>query len=140
MMILKGAAVALSALSGGFVVSGGIFAFLTMIGIFPRVLSVAKTTGHIYLMESMVILGGSLGNIIYLFNIKLSLGIVGLAVYGLFAGVYVGCLAMALAEALKVIPIIVKRIKFDYGLSWLVAGLAVGKAVGSYIQMVYFSK
>lgn len=140
MLILKGAGVAFVAISGAFVVSGGIFAFLTMIGIFPRALSVTKTTGHIYLLESMVILGGSLGNIMYIFDIRLNFGVVGLAIYGFFAGVYVGSLAMALAEALKVIPIIVKRIKFDYGLSWLIAGLAAGKAVGSWIQMVYFAK
>lgn len=138
MLILKGAVAAIAAVSGGFVVSGGIFAFLTMIGIFPRVLSVTKTTGHIYLLETMVILGGSLGNIMDIFDIKLHLGAAGLAVYGLFAGVYVGCLAMALAEALKVIPVLIKRVKFDYGLSWMITGIAVGKAVGTLIQMVYF--
>lgn len=138
MLILKYTVIALAALCGGVVVSGGIFAFLTMLGIFPRVLAVSKTSGYVYLLESMVILGGSLGNIMDIFEIRLPLGAVGLSIYGLSAGFYVGCLALALAEVLKVIPILVKRIKIEHGLSWIITGIALGKAVGSWLQMVYF--
>lgn len=140
MLILKSTAIAFTALCGGFVVSGGIFAFLTMIGIFPRVLSVTKTTGHIYLLESMVILGGSLGNIMDIFDLRLPIGAAGLMVYGLFSGVYVGCLAVALAEVLKIIPILIKHVKLKFGLSWLITGIALGKAAGSWLQMIYFNK
>lgn len=140
MLVLKCAGLVFVALSGGFVISGGVFAFLTMIGIFPRVLSVTKTTGHIYLLETMIVLGGCLGNIMDIFKIRVPLGVIGLVIYGLFAGIYVGCLAMALAEVLRVIPIAVKRLKFKNGLSWLLVGVALGKSAGAFLQMVYFAE
>ena len=50
---------------------------------------------------------------------------------GIFTGIYVGTLAVSIAEMLDAIPIMVHRIDVKRGVSLVVAGLAVGKLVGS---------
>lgn len=53
------------------------------------------------------------------------------AVFGLFAGMFVGCLALAIAEMLDSIPIFSRRISFRHGLGLAVFGMALGKLCGS---------
>ena len=57
------------------------------------------------------------------------------ALTGLFAGIFVGCLALAIAEMLDSIPILTRRIGFRHGLGLMVISIAMGKAVGS---LLYF--
>ena len=45
-------------LASGFVVAAGIFAFITMLGIIPRLAQRTGTADHIYGYEWMIILGG----------------------------------------------------------------------------------
>lgn len=120
--------------SGG-VIAAGIFAFITMIGVFPRLASRTNTSAYIYYYESAIIAGGTIGNLVSVFNPGISaMGIVGISLFGFFSGIYVGCLAMALAENLKVIPVLIRRTKLKQGLPWIIAALAVGKTVGSWYQ------
>lgn len=122
-------------LAGGSVVAAGVFSFITMIGIFPRLASRTNTSAYIYYYESAIIAGGTLGNLITIFNPKIPLvGITGLALFGFFSGIFTGCLAMALAENLKVLPVLVRRIKLKKGLPWIIAATAIGKAIGSFYQ------
>ena len=58
----------------------------------------------------------------------------------MFAGVFVGCLAMALAEVLKVIPIFAMRVKLTCGMPFVVAAIAIGKGVGSFLQLFVNAK
>ena len=58
-----------------------------------------------------------------------------LAMQGLFIGIFVGCLAMTIAELLDAIPIFARRTGMKKGLEWATAFLAIGKLVGS---LVYF--
>ena len=53
------------------------------------------------------------------------------AVFGLFAGMFVGCLALAIAEMLDSIPIFTRRISFRHGLGCAVLAMAVGKFCGA---------
>lgn len=122
-------------LAGGAVIAAGIFAFITMIGVFPRLASRTNTAAYIYYFETAIIAGGTLGNILTLFHPSIpAFGVAGLFLMGLFSGIYTGCLAMALAENLKVIPVLVKRVKLKQGLPWVIAALALGKAMGSFYQ------
>ena len=56
---------------------------------------------------------------------------------GVFAGIFVGCLSIALSEVLDGIPIFARRVKLKMGLSIAVVAIALGKTVGS---LVYFIK
>lgn len=71
-------------LASGFVVAAGIFAFITMLGIIPRLAQRTGTADHIYGYEWMIILGGTAGNILNLFVTHLPVGMIGLPIYGLF--------------------------------------------------------
>ena len=57
--------------------------------------------------------------------------------FGLFAGIFVGCLALAIAEMLDTIPVFARRIRFRHGLGIAVLFVAAGKAAGS---LFYFIK
>ena len=59
-----------------------------------------------------------------------------LAFGGCFAGMFVGCLALAIAEMLNSIPILARRIGFRHGLGIAVTAAALGKAAGSLIYFV----
>lgn len=121
--------------AGGVVVAAGVFSFITLLGVVNRLASKTSTAKHIILYENMVILGGIIGNTWFVYQWDLPLGAIGLILYGLFSGIFIGCQAMALAEVLNVIPVFAKRIKIKYGMPYVVASIAIGKAVGSFIQL-----
>ena len=50
-------------LCAGSVTAAGVFAFLVMIGVFPRLIGKTSTKKHILLYETVIIVGGVLGNI-----------------------------------------------------------------------------
>lgn len=54
-----------------------------------------------------------------------------IAIYGLSVGIFVGCIAVALAEILHTFPIIYKRMKLRAGLGIIVISMAIGKALGA---------
>ncbi|MCI7795874.1 MAG: stage V sporulation protein AB, partial [Lachnospiraceae bacterium] len=110
-MFLKQTLLFLAGLSAGGVIAAGIFAFLAIIGVFPRLIFASGTSGHILLYETLLILGGVTGNIMDLYGtLRLPGGIFMLAVWGVSVGIFVGCLVMSLAETLKALPVLSRRI------------------------------
>lgn len=122
-------------LAGGISVAGGVFAFISILEMLPRIASRTQLASKVYQMENWVVLGGVAGNILTVFRVPVPVGSIGLAVFGLFAGIFTGCLAMALAETLKVFPVLVQRTKLKVGLPWLITAMAFGKALGTFYQM-----
>ena len=57
----------------GVTVSAGVFGFITMLGIIPRMAARTRTASHIYAYEQAIILGGTLGNLWILFQWHLPL-------------------------------------------------------------------
>ncbi len=55
---------------------------------------------------------------------------------GLFMGIFVGCLVMSLAETLKALPTISRRIHLAVGLQYLIIAIAAGKASGSLLFFI----
>ena len=77
-------------LSSGGVIAAGIFAFLAIIGVFPRLIGVTHTRCHVILYETLLILGGTAGNLMDLFHLPLAgAGTAFLALWGLALGVFV---------------------------------------------------
>ena len=125
-------------ISSGLLAAAGIFAFIVMIGIFTRLASRTRTSSYTSLYENMIILGGSLGNVLIIYGLHIPLFITGTIVFGLFSGIFVGCLAMALAEVLNVFPILIKRAGIVCGLPVIILCVAIGKAVGALLQFYVF--
>lgn len=101
-MYLKLGFLAFAGLSAGAVIAAGIFAFLAIIGVFPRLIGVTHTAGHVILYETLLILGGTWGNLADFYSVAFPFpGKFVLAVCGTAVGIFVGCLVMSLAETLK---------------------------------------
>jgi stage V sporulation protein AB len=136
-MILKWFILAVIGFAGGLSVAGGVFAFISILEMIPRMASRLHTGNKIYSIETCIFWGGMTGTLITVFDISLPIGSIGLGVSGLFAGIFIGCLAMALAETLKVIPVLVQRTKLGTGLPVIVAAMALGKGLGCFYQMFF---
>ena len=124
--------------SAGGVIAAGVFAFLAIIGVFPRLIGKTKTGRHILLYDTLIVLGGVLGNVldIYEFPVLIGGNLV-LGIFGLAVGIFVGCLVMSLAETLKTIPVINRRIHLSVGLQYVILAVAAGKLIGA---IIYFAR
>ncbi|WP_333651399.1 stage V sporulation protein AB [Lacrimispora sp.] len=134
MMFPKQVLLVLIGLSAGGIIAAGVFAFLAIIGVFPRLIGKTRTNRHILLYETMIIVGGVLGNIWDIYEIPLGFGgNLFLGVYGTAVGIFVGCLVMSLAETLKALPVISRRLNLGVGLQYIILSLGLGKLIGSLI-------
>ncbi len=120
-------------LSAGLIVAGGMFTALFTVGLLPRFAGKTRTSTHVKIYENAVILGSIWWNLVSVYEISLPFGGLLTGLFGFFAGIFVGCLALAIAEMLNGIPIFARRINFRRGLGIVVFFLAVGKAVGNTI-------
>ena len=145
--------------SSGLIVSAGVFTVLISVGLIPRFAGKMHVARKIFVLEEMVVFGTLFGGFFSVFSDwgmigafvreheifgsratdgvwNLS-GTVFLIVFGVFAGIFVGCLALAIAEMLNTIPIFARRIGFRHGLGIAILAVALGKLVGS---LVYFTQ
>ena len=122
---------AIIGLSAGMAVASGLFAFITGLGVISDFADRTHTGAAILLYEDCLTAGGILGNLAFLYRPEL----VGqgwmLGIFGLFAGVFVGCWSMALAETLNMFPIFIRRSKIVQGIPYLILGVALGKGLGA---------
>lgn len=125
--------------ASGIVISTGILAFINAIGVIPRLTTKCKVTTHYYAVANASLLGIMAGTIFYLWDdyICLSLPKFLVAFFGLVFGIFIGCLAMALAEILNVMPITKSRLKLKRGMYILVLAFAIGKMVGTLFYYLY---
>ena len=134
---LANAIIAFIGFSAGAIIAGGLFAFIAMVGVVTRLIARTRTAKTITFYEDLVILGATLGNLFYLFDYSLPVGTVGLVVFGTFSGIFVGCLAVALAETVNAIPVFAHRVKLQKGMSFLVLSMALGKSLGTLYQLYF---
>lgn len=141
-MLLKWLLLLFFGFCAGGVIAAGVFAFLAIIGVFPRLMGKTSTKRHILLYETLIIIGGSFGNAwdIYEFPITFGasipfLGTLVLGLTGICVGIFVGCLVMSLAETLKALPVISRRIHLSVGLQYVIFSMAMGKLAGA---LTYF--
>lgn len=158
-MFLKQIFLCIIGLSAGLIVSGGVFTVLISVGLIPRFAGKMHVARHIFILEEMVVFGTVFGGFCSVFPEYAQLGtflqstdmfasaawqgiwhffsVLLLLVIGLFSGIFVGCLALAIAEMLDTIPIFSRRIGFRHGLGIAILGVALGKFIGS---LIYFTQ
>ena len=130
-MWVKQLLLALIGLSAGVTVAGGLFSFVVSLGVISDFADRTHTGNHILLYETSVELGGILGNILFIYQIPVPVGTVILMLFGIFAGIFVGCWSMALAEILNVFPIFIRRVKVLKGIPYIILSIALGKGIGA---------
>lgn len=133
----------------GLLAAAGVFTVLTAVGLVPRFAGKTHTAKKVFLFEEMVIFGTILGSFISVFPeysqiglflqesvpdltpLWLKLGQAAQIVIGLFSGMFIGCLALSIAEMLDSIPIFARRISFRHGIGLAILSVAIGKLCGS---------
>ena len=137
-MIIKYIVMALTTFGGGTVISAAVFTLIASTGVITRMAGKTHTAKHVRTYETAVVIGGILWNVIWVFSVRISLKA---EIYqslqlvmSLAQGIFVGCLAVSLAEALNATAIFARRVKLKVGLSFVILAVAVGKVLASVIQ------
>lgn len=158
-MLIKQIFMAILGASFGLIVSGGVFTVLISVGLIPRFAGKMHIAKHIFILEEMVVLGTLVGDFFSIFSdcgnigewvlanrvfgadatagVWHMAGDIILIIFGIFSGIFVGCLALAIAEMLDTIPIFSRRIGFRHGLGIAILSVALGKLAGS---LIYFTQ
>ena len=119
-------------LMAGSAIAAGTFAFIMIIGVVPRLIGKCHRASGIMGFETCIILGAIIGCVWSLFpKFAVPFGELMLVAYSVSAGIFVGCLALALAEILDTFPILFRRFHIKRGLFWMILSLAIGKTCGS---------
>lgn len=158
MMFLSKFLLAVIGVSAGLIVSAGVFTVLISVGLIPRFAGKMHVAKKVFVLEEMVIFGTLIGSFFSIFGewgqvgafvkhralfgaatvgVWNLAGTVFLIVFGVFAGIFVGCLALAIAEMLNTIPVFARRIGFRHGLGVAILSVALGKLCGS---LIYFTQ
>ncbi len=158
-MILKQILLGIIGVSSGLIVSAGVFTVLISVGLIPRFAGKMHVARKIFILEEMVVFGTLFGGFFSIFGdwgmigefvkkhrifgesategVWNLIGTLFLLMFGVFAGIFVGCLALAIAEMLNTIPIFARRIGFRHGLGIAILAVALGKLTGS---LIYFTQ
>ncbi|PLT28273.1 stage V sporulation protein AB [Peribacillus deserti] len=137
-MIIKILFAMVTGLAGGLAVGSGFVAFLTVLGIVPRLTQLTKTIHRIRHYEWAVVLGAVLGGWVSLADTIFFLPSILLIPIGLASGIFNGMLAAALTEVLNVMPLLSKRIGVQEKIVVLMMALVLGKVIGSLFQWIFF--
>lgn len=127
-------------LAGGLAVGAGFVAFLTVLGIIPRLIQLSKSSRYTKWYEASVVLGVLMGTFLTFNDVPFSFPDLLSSVWGLFHGVFIGMLAAALTEVLNVFPILARRIGLERSLLWFLMAIVLGKITGSLFQWTIFVK
>ena len=158
-MYLKQIFLAVVGTSFGVFAAGGVFTVLISVGLIPRFAGKMHVARKIFALEEMVVLGTLAGGFFSIFSdwgkagqfvrehelfgrvategVWNLVSTAFLIIFGVFAGIFVGCLALAIAEMLDTIPIFARRIGFRHGLGVAILAVALGKLTGS---LIYFTQ
>ncbi len=140
--VLEGMMGGFLGIASGAAVAFGVSAFVITTGLFPRIIQKTGTKEKVKLYENVILFGTMLGCMFSVFSKELTgaaaAGMAGKLMtggIGLFGGIFTGCLAVALAEVLNVIPVMFRLIRPAGRGEWILFFLACGKIAGS---MYYF--
>ena len=125
-------------LGSGASIAAGIFALISKIDVIPQIDNRTKTTHYVRTYEMTILAGGVTGTILTIFDFSFAFPIIFITFGGLCYGIFLGCLATALAESLNVTSIFTRRLKLHKGIPWIVLSMALGKTLGSLIYYIHF--
>ena len=153
-MLIRQLLLIVTGASYGLLSAAGVFTVLVAVGLIPRFAGKTHTARYVLFYEEMVIFGTLTGAVLSVFsrycqfgawwqqrfpqylNVLQGIGIFWQAAFGLFSGMFIGCLALAIAEMLDSIPILARRISFRHGIGLAILSIAIGKVCGS---LLYFA-
>lgn len=138
--------------SAGFVTAAAYVAFISMLGIFPKIAAKTKTAKECILYENILMLGILCFALLY-FCISYSsagilqtqllpkeFGIIFLIMFGLFGGIYIGFLIGGLSEILNILPIYARKTHIKKRISYAIYFFAIGKGIFTIVHMLFLDK
>ena len=146
--------------SFGALTAAGVFTVLIAVGLIPRFAGETHTSRYVFWYEEMVVIGTIFGSFFSVFPEYGQLGaflqnkvplpqslmfiefaqgldfwqVMGNALsgfFGVFSGMFVGCLALAIAEMLDSIPIFSRRVSLRHGIGLVILAMSFGKLAGA---------
>lgn len=145
----------LFSISSGFMIAGGVFTAIIVLGLAPRFVGRSHTGRKLLSYENCIVAGSIAGCVLSVtgkgiperfinelsvnngsyVNLIEAILYAALGIFGIFSGIFVGCLALALAEILDTYAVFERRIQLKKGLAMIVLWMALGKIIGS---LIYF--
>lgn len=139
MNLLRIVLLALIGAFAGVEIGTGLSAVFASLRFVSRLAFRTNSSEQIRNYENCILIGGGISNFAFLYLDKIMLSeayaYLFLFVLGIFFGIYVGCLAMAIAEILDAFTIMMRQLKMKDGEIFIVLSVAVGKMVGN---LIYF--
>lgn len=153
-MIAKDILLGIMGFSFGLLAAAGVFTVLVAVGLVPRFAGKTHTADKAFLYEEMVVAGTIVGGFFSIFE---RYGLIGtflrerfplysnaweilgsgvLVLFGGFSGMFIGCLALAIAEILDSIPIFARRFSFRHGIGLAILAMAAGKVTGALFYFI----
>ncbi|WP_041607634.1 stage V sporulation protein AB [Halobacteroides halobius] len=135
---MKGLLLILIGLGEGIVVGTALIAFLLVLDVIPRVIRFSDgCREQIIIYQWLIILGVFIAINLQLYDVRLPqfyfLNYILVIVCGLVFGIFIGLLAGALTEVLKVLPVLSRRLKMEEEMKILLVIIILGKTIGSLI-------
>ncbi|MBM7577483.1 stage V sporulation protein AB [Jeotgalibacillus terrae] len=128
---------AFTGISGGFAVGGGFVAFISVLGVLPRVILLTSQKSQLRIIEWALIAGALCGTGVLFGPVYIQTPFL-VPAAGLFSGLFIGMMAAALTEVLNVIPLITRRLKVAGSLQIIIAAIIAGKVAGSLFYWLIF--
>ena len=125
----------ITGICGGAVVAASLSAFIIGLGIIPRYAGITHTGKHILLYEDFLVLGCILGNLLSVYELKIPAGTPGVGLTGFFFGIFLGSWIIALGEVVNAFAIATRRLGIRRGSALIVLSIALGKILGSLLQL-----
>lgn len=128
---------AFTGIAAGFAVGGGFVAFISVLGVLPRVIIMTSQQSKLRSIEWSMILGTLSGTVAMYLPVHLNLAFI-VPLLGLLSGVFIGMMAAALTEVLNVIPLITRRLRITGSLELIITAIIAGKVAGSLFYWLIF--
>lgn len=120
----------------GTIISGGIFSFIAMIGVVPRLAEKTRTTRYAKYYEMVIVLGGLWGASTLIIPYRITLPLPVIALLFLCGGMFIGAMAVSITEVLDVIPIVARRTHTAYAVRYFMFAIGIGKSVGTFFYFL----
>ncbi|WP_027340015.1 stage V sporulation protein AB [Halonatronum saccharophilum] len=128
-------------LAEGVIVGMALVAFLMVLDVIPRLIRFTSTKSKIRLYQSVILIGALIGILIDFYDFALPnlffLNELLVVLSGLFFGIFVGLVAGALTEVLKVLPILSRRLGLKDEMKLMLSAIILGKALGSLVYWLF---
>ena len=139
-MLIKKSLFVLFTFVAGCSIAFGYVAFITLLGVFEKLSEKYKTMNISTVTDWLIIAGVSTGNLFFMLNHSIDIASVSIMtisymLFNLAGGIFVGCLAGALAETICIFPILSRRFNIRRLLPYALISAALGKILGAFLEL-----